>query len=238
MTDFDRFEAMSFDCYGTLIDWETGIANALRPWAARNGLGLDDEALIAAHGCYETHVQDEMPGALYPIVLGETLRRVGAELGAPVTDDDAAAYGQSVKDWPAFPDTAAALSRLATRFKLIILSNIDRASFASSQPRLGVNFDAIVTAEDVGSYKPQLGHFERLFTELDRLGVARDRLVHVAESLFHDHQPAAALGLSSVWIHRRHEKGGAGATAVPSGEVSPTWRFTSMAESTDAAVPA
>ena len=238
MTDFDRFEAMSFDCYGTLIDWETGIANALRPWAARNGLGLDDEALIAAHGRYETHVQDEMPGALYPIVLGETLRRVGAELGAPVTDDDAAAYGQSVKDWPAFPDTAAALSRLATRFKLIILSNIDRASFASSQPRLGVNFDAIVTAEDVGSYKPQLGHFERLFTELDRLGVARDRLVHVAESLFHDHQPAGALGLSSVWIHRRHEKGGAGATAVPSGEVSPTWRFTSMAEFAEAAVPA
>jgi putative hydrolase of the HAD superfamily len=238
MTDFDRFEAMSFDCYGTLIDWETGIANALRPWASRNGLGLDDEALIAAHGRYETHVQDEMPGALYPTVLGETLRRVGAELGAPVTDDDAAAYGESVKDWPAFPDTAAALSRLATRYKLIILSNIDRASFASSQPRLGVDFDAIITAEDVGSYKPQLGHFERLFTELDRLGVARDRLVHVAESLFHDHQPAAALGLSSVWIHRRHEKGGAGATAVPSGEVSPTWRFTSMAESTDAAVPA
>ena len=238
MTDFDRFEAMSFDCYGTLIDWETGIANALRPWASRNGLGLDDEALIAAHGRYETHVQDEMPGALYPTVLGETLRRVGAELGAPVTDDDAAAYGESVKDWPAFPDTAAALSRLATRFKLIILSNIDRASFASSQPRLGVNFDAIITAEDVGTYKPQLGHFERLFTELDRLGVARDRLVHVAESLFHDHQPAAALGLSSVWIHRRHEKGGAGATAVPSGEVSPTWRFTSMAEFAEAAVPA
>jgi putative hydrolase of the HAD superfamily len=238
MTDFDRFEAMSFDCYGTLIDWETGIANALRPWAGRNGLGLDDEALIAAHGRYETHVQDEMPGALYPIVLGETLRRVGAELGAPVSDDDATAYGQSVKDWPAFPDTAAALSRLATRFKLIILSNIDRASFAASKPRLGVEFVAIVTAEDVGSYKPQLGHFERLFTELDRLGVARDRLVHFAESLFHDHQPAAALGLSSVWIHRRHEKGGAGATAVPSGEVSPTWRFTSMAEFADAAVPA
>jgi putative hydrolase of the HAD superfamily len=179
-----------------------------------------------------------MPDALYPIVLGETLRRVGAELGAPVSDDDATAYGQSVKDWPAFPDTAAALSRLATRFKLIILSNIDRASFAASKPRLGVEFVAIVTAEDVGSYKPQLGHFERLFAELDRLGVARDRLVHVAESLFHDHQPAAALGLPSVWIHRRHEKGGAGATAVPSGEVSPTWRFTSMAEFADAAVPA
>jgi 2-haloacid dehalogenase len=238
MSEFDRFEAMSFDCYGTLIDWETGIANSLRPWAARNGLGLDDEALIAAHGRYETHVQNDMPSALYPVVLAETLRRVGLELGADVTDDDAAAYGQSVKDWPAFPDSAAALRRLATRFKLIIVSNIDRASFATSKPRLGVDFDAIVTAEDVGSYKPRLGHFDQLFVELDRLGVARDRLLHVAESLFHDHQPAAALSLSSVWIHRRHDKGGAGATAIPSGDVSPTWRFTSMADFAEAAVPA
>ena len=150
MSDFDRFEAMSFDCYGTLIDWETGIANAMRPWATSNGLELDDEALIAAHGRYETHVQDEMPGALYPVILGETLRRVGAELGVAVSDGDAAAYGASVKDWPAFPDTAEALARLKPRFKLIILSNIDRASFAASNPRLGVEFDAIITAEDVG----------------------------------------------------------------------------------------
>ncbi len=134
MSDFDRFEAMSFDCYGTLIDWETGIANALRPWARRNGLDLDDQALIAAHGRYETHVQDEMPSALYPVVLGETLRRVGAELGAPVTDEDAAAYGASVKEWPAFPDTAEALQRLATKFKLIILSNIDRGLVRGQRP--------------------------------------------------------------------------------------------------------
>lgn len=238
MSDFDRFEAMSFDCYGTLIDWETGMANVLRAWAARRCLTLDDEQLIAAHGRHETHVEDEMPTAPYPAVLGETLRRIGAELDAEVTDEDATAYGHSVKDWPAFPDTAAALQRLATRFKLIIVSNIDRRSFAASTPRLGVRFDAVVTAEDVGSYKPQLGHFDRLFHELDRLGVAREHLVHVAESLFHDHQPAAALGVPSVWIHRRHTKGGTGATATPSGDVSPTWRFTSMAEFADAAVPA
>jgi 2-haloacid dehalogenase len=236
MTDFDRFEAMSFDCYGTLIDWETGIANALRPWAIHNGLGLDDQALIAAFGRYETHVEEETPEALYPMVLAETLRRVGAELGASVSDADAARFGDSVKDWPAFPDTADALKRLSSKYKLIILSNIDRASFASSNPRLGVTFDAIVTAEDVGSYKPKLGHFDRLFEELERLGVGRDRHVHVAESLFHDHEPAAALGLPSVWIHRRHDKGGTGATATPSGEVSPAWRFTSMAEFAEAAV--
>jgi 2-haloacid dehalogenase len=237
MSDFDRFEAMSFDCYGTLIDWEAGIANALRPWATRNGLALDGEAIIAAHGRHETHVEDDMPGALYPIVLGETLRRVGVELDVEVTDDDATAFGQSVKDWPAFPDSAAALKRLATRFKLIILSNIDRASFAASKPQLGVEFAAVVTAEDVGSYKPQSGHFDRLFEELEQLGVGRDRLVHVAESLFHDHEPAATLGLPSVWIHRRHGKSGSGATATPSGVVSPTWTFTSMAEFAEAAVP-
>jgi 2-haloacid dehalogenase len=237
MSDFDRFGAMSFDCYGTLIDWETGIANALRPWAARNGLELDDQALLAAYGNTETHVEDDMPSALYPVVLGETMRRVGADLGAEVTADDAEAFGQSVKDWPAFPDTVDALRKLSTRYKLIILSNIDRASFAASNPRLGVTFDSIITAEDVGSYKPQRGHFNRLFEEIDRLGVGRERLVHVAESLFHDHQPAAALGLPSVWIHRRHDKSGTGATATPPGDVSPTWRFTSMAEFAAAAVP-
>lgn len=238
MSDFDQFTAMSFDCYGTLIDWETGIANALRPWAARNGLQLDDQALLAAYGATETHVEDDMPGALYPHILGETMRRVGTELGAEVTDADAELFGQSVKDWPAFADTTDALRRLSARFKLIILSNIDRASFAASNPRLGVRFDSIITAEDVGSYKPRRGHFDRLFEEIERLGIGRDRLVHVAESLFHDHQPATELGLPSVWIHRRHEKGGTGATATPSGEVSPTWRFTSMAEFADAAAPA
>jgi 2-haloacid dehalogenase len=236
MNDFERFEAMSFDCYGTLIDWESGIAAALRPWAHRHGLRLDDEALIAAHGRHETHVEDDMPAAPYPAVLGETLRRIGAELGAPVTDADAEAYGHSVKDWPAFADSAAALQLLATRFRLIIVSNIDRASFASSMPRLGVEFAAVVTAEDVGAYKPRLNHFDRLFAELARLGIGRDRLVHVAESLFHDHAPAAQLGLPSVWIHRRHGKDGTGATATPAVQVSPTWRFTSMADFAAAAV--
>ena len=238
MNEFDRFEALSFDCYGTLIDWETGLANALRPWARRNGLDLDDEALLAAHGRHESGVQDEVPAARYPVILAETMRRVGAELAAPVTDAEAAVFGQSVKDWPAFPDSAAALGRLSQRFKLIIVSNIDRASFAASNPRLGVAFDAIVTAEDVGSYKPHRGHFDRLLQEVARLGVDRGALAHVAQSLFHDVQPAAALGLPSVWIDRRHAKGGPGATAVPAGDVSPTWRFTSMAEFADAAAPA
>ena len=238
MNEFRHFEALSFDCYGTLIDWETGIANAMRPWAQRSGLQLDDQALIAAHGRHESQVQRDLPGAPYPAVLGETLRRVGNELGVSVTGDDADDYGQSVAHWPAFPDSAEALARLAEQFKLIIVSNIDRASFAASNTRLGVTFDAIVTAEDVGSYKPHRAHFDQLFVEIERLGVARDHLLHVAESLFHDHEPAQALGLQSVWIDRRHARAGVGATAMPSGDVSPTWRFTSLAEFAEAALSA
>ncbi|HEY4333318.1 MAG TPA: HAD-IA family hydrolase [Ilumatobacteraceae bacterium] len=234
--EFDRFDALSFDCYGTLIDWETGIANALRPWATRNGLDLDDDALVAAHSRHESVVQAETPEALYPLILAETLRRIGDDLGVPVTDEDAVAYGSSVKDWPAFADSAESLQRLATRFKLIILSNIDRFSFAQSNPRLGVTFDLIVTAQDVGSYKPDPANFEMLFARADEIGVPRDRLLHVAESLFHDHEPIAALGMPSVWIHRRHDKGGFGATATPRGEVNPTWRFTSMRDFADAAL--
>ena len=232
------FTALSFDCYGTLIDWEAGILATLRPWAARHGLAVGDDALLAEFSRIEPQLQAAAPATLYPDILADAFRGLGRHFGRSVSDAEASAFGQSVKDWPAFPDTVEALRRLATRYKLIILSNIDRASFAASNPRLGVTFDSIITAEDVGSYKPQRGHFNRLFEEIERLGVARERLVHVAESLFHDHQPAAELGLPSVWIHRRHEKGGSGATATPSGEVSPTWRFTSMAEFADAAAPA
>lgn len=230
MTDFERFAALSFDCYGTLIDWETGIAAALRPWAQRAGIDADDGALVSAHGRHETVVQSEMPTTPYPAVLAETMRRIGSDLGAPVTDDEAAAYGRSVGDWPAFADSPAALARLAERFKLIIASNVDRASFARSNERLGVQFDLVVTAEDVGAYKPNHAHFEAVLGALGELGVADDGLCHVAESLYHDHEPAAALGLPSVWIHRRHHRDGFGATATPTGGVEPAWRFTSLGE--------
>lgn len=230
MKDFSRYDALSFDCYGTLIDWESGIATALRPWAERAGLDIDDEDLISAHARHETLVQQEMPTAPYPVILTETARRIGHDFGHPFTEDEAAAFGASVGEWPAFPDSAAALAELKQRYKLIILSNVDRASFARSNERLGVDFDLIVTAEDVGSYKPDLVNFTYMFDQLSGIGVGRERLLHVAESLYHDHEPASRLGLDSVWIHRRHEKGGLGATAPPSRAVEPRWRFTSLAD--------
>jgi 2-haloacid dehalogenase len=234
--DLTGIQALSFDCYGTLIDWETGIWEALQPWVERAGVGLDREELLTHFGAVETVVESEQPDLLYPLVLAETLRRMATTLGVDVTSDECTAFGASVPDWPAFSDSAAALARLKQRFKLIILSNVDRASFAKSSQKLGVDFDLVITAEDVGAYKPDQRNFDRLFAEIGSIGVSRSSLLHVAESLFHDHGPAQANDLPSVWIHRRHGKGGSGATHPPVGVREPTWKYSSMAAFADAAL--
>ncbi len=228
--------ALSFDCYGTLIDWESGIVTAMQPWLSRSGLSLDREQLLSDFGAIETIVEQEQPTLRYPLVLAEVLRRMSARLGVAATDEEATAFGRAVPDWPAFPDSAAALAKLATRYKLIILSNVDRASFGESAKQLGVKFDLVITAEDVGSYKPDQRNFDHLFREIATIGVDRSDLVHVAESLYHDHVPAQNNDLPSVWIHRRADKVGSGATHPPAGVREPDWRFTSMAEFADAAV--
>lgn len=236
MNDFARFTTLSFDCYGTLIDWESGIAAALRPWAIRRGLVLSDAELVTAHARHENLVQQANPTMPYPLVLAEVLRLVGAVFDVPVSDSDAQEYGNSVKDWPGFADSADALERLKNHYRLVILSNIDRTSFSHSNKLLGVEFDLIITAEDVGSYKPNLNGFKTMFKRLGEIGSDRTDLLHVAESLYHDHEPAQRLGLPSVWIHRRHDKPGSGATAEPTGPVEPRWRFTSMKSFADAAL--
>ena len=167
-------------------------------------------------------------------MLSESLRRTGTALGVTVSDDDAAALGGSVGDWPAFPDSAEALARLKRRYRLIILSNVDRAGFAASNRRLGVDFDAILTAQDIGSYKPNPANFDALLSRIDELGVPRDRLLHVAQSLFHDHVPAKAKGLPTVWINRRRDEAGWGATPAPAATVQPDTEFPSMAAFADA----
>jgi 2-haloacid dehalogenase len=229
------FDALSFDCYGTLIDWETGIAAVLQPWANAHGLDMTDEELLTGYSIHEAEAEQTHPTDLYPQILALSIRTLGEALGVAVTVDDAAALAGSVPDWPAFPDSARALERLGRRYKLIILSNVDRQSFAGSNERLGVTFTSILTAEDIGSYKPSPRNFVALEREADRLGVARGRLLHVAQSLFHDHVPAKAAGLATVWINRRHAKPGWGATPEPPAGVTPDWTFTSMAEFADAA---
>jgi 2-haloalkanoic acid dehalogenase type II len=228
------FEALSFDCYGTLIDWETGIAAVLRPWADTHDLEVTDEQLLAAFGAHEARVEAEHPSDLYPQILARSMRALGADFAIPVDDREADALAGSVPDWPAFPDSPEALQRLAQRYQLIILSNVDRQSFAGSNQRLGVTFTSILTAQDIGSYKPASANFDALLAEINRLGLGTDKLLHVAQSLFHDHVPAKQAGLPTVWINRRHDNPGWGATPAPPAEVAPDWTFTSMAAFADA----
>jgi 2-haloacid dehalogenase len=232
--DLTTFKASSFDCYGTLIDWEAGISTVLIPWAAEQDLALGEEDLLLAYADNEAAVERETPTALYPEVLAEAFRRTGAMLGAPVSDQWAARLGGSVPDWPAFPDSADALARLARHYQLIIVSNVHRAGFAGSNRHLHGDFAAVITAEDVGAYKPAENHFRALDATLSDLGVDRARLLHVAQSLFHDHVPAKREGLPSVWINRRHDRAGWGATPEPSQEWSYDLEFGSMAAFADA----
>jgi 2-haloacid dehalogenase len=223
------FEAISFDCYGTLIDWETGLLSVLAPWARSRGLAMNDEELLAVYAGYEEVAEAEHPRTLYPEILRQSMIALGKDVGAEVTAEDAERMARSVPDWPAFEDSPAALAALGSQFKLIILSNVDRSSFAGSAERLGVTFDSVLTAQDVGSYKPSPRNFAALQEEARRLGVAEGRLLHAAQSLFHDHVPAKAAGLRTAWINRRHDRPGWGATPAPPVEVTPDWEFPSMA---------
>jgi 2-haloacid dehalogenase len=222
------YDALSFDCYGTLIDWETGIASVLNPWAREAGLDVTDEELLQAYSESEELTERQNPTALYPMILADTFRRIGASLGAEVSDDWAERLGASLASWPPFPDSHDALVSLGKDYKLIILSNVHRAGFAASNAVLDVDFDKIITAEDVGAYKPAPNHFEALEAALTELAVPRERLLHVAQSLHHDHVPAKRHGLASVWINRRHGRGGGGATREPVEEFSYGLEFPSM----------
>jgi 2-haloacid dehalogenase len=228
--DLTKFKALSFDCYGTLIDWEAGIAAVLAPWAREQGLDLSNEDLLLAYADNEAAVERETPTALYPDVLATAFRRTGGRLQRPVSDEWAQRLGNSVPDWPAFPDSADALARLAKHYQLIILSNVHRDGFAASNQRLHGDFAAIITAEDVSAYKPAENHFRALCNTLGGLGVDRTELLHVAQSLFHDHVPAKREGLSSVWINRRHDRPGWGATPEPSEQWTYNLAFNSMVD--------
>lgn len=222
------YDALSFDCYGTLIDWEAGIAEVLGAWAREVDLELGDEELLLAYADHEAQTEIDQPESLYSAVLAEAFRRTGGSLGKPVSDAWAEKLGSSVPDWPSFPDSPEALAMLAQDYQLIILSNVHREGFAGSNARLGVTFDRIITAEDVKAYKPAPNHFEALDVALEEMGIPREKLLHVAQSLFHDHVPAKRHGLPSVWINRRHDRPGWGATPEPDAEYSYDLEFPTM----------
>ena len=230
--DYGRFEALTFDCYGTLIDWETGILAALRASLAVHGLGPSDDELLGRYSRAEA-TAEAGPYLRYREVLARCLRQVSGHYGVEPSDTAAAAFGASVADWPAFPDSTAALRRLKARFRLGVITNCDDDLFAASNVRLGVEFDWVVTAQSVGSYKPDSRNFEAAFA---RMGLPRERILHVAQSLFHDHVPARRLGLSTVWIDRRHDRPGFGAS--PPASVRPDATFPDVASFATAATRA
>ncbi|MEJ7749108.1 MAG: haloacid dehalogenase type II [Candidatus Limnocylindrales bacterium] len=228
--DYDRFEVLTFDCYGTLIDWEAGLLDAFRAVFSVHGVAIDSEETLARFAGYAA-AAEAGPYRRYREILAIGLRGVAADMGFEPTPDEVERFSASVADWPAFADSVAALRRLKTRFRLGVLTNCDDDLFAASNRRLAIDFDWIVTAQQVGSYKPAEANFQALF---ERVGVPPDRILHVAQSLFHDHEPAKRLGLTTVWIDRRGDRPGSGAT--PPASATPDATFPDMASFASAAV--
>lgn len=227
------FRLLSFDVYGTLIDWEQGMLTslaALRARAAEAGRVLSDDGVLEAHAFHESTAQAQTPTRRYPDILATVYRRLAEEWEVPATRAEAVAHGQSVGDWPAFPDSAESLRYLARHYRLVVLSNVDNDSLARSVERLGVDFHGLYSAEDIGSYKPSLWNFTYLLEQAARGGVVKAQILHVAESLFHDHVPARRMGIARCRIYRRHDKQGFGATRTPASLPSVQFTFTGMAE--------
>lgn len=229
-----KFKVLTFDCYGTLIDWETGIWDAFQPLImSSTGSELTREEVLEAFAVFENRAEAETPGLAYPEVLRAVHGAVAARFGLRSTPQLDADFGSSVALWPAFADTADALRILKKRFKLVILSNVDRDGFSASRRKLGVDFDAVYTAEDIGTYKPDPGNFQYLLTRLrEDHGVEKADILHTAQSLFHDHIPAQNFGLATAWIDRQRlsETGKWGATARLEEMPETDFLFHSMAE--------
>ena len=206
--NFDRFECISFDCYGTLIDWETGISSALRPILETHEVSAGHHALLELFGKAESEIEAG-PYRTYREVLKDVLSRIGDEFGFEPSQIELETFSTSVMYWPVFGDSSQALRALSTRYRLIILSNVDDDLFRFSQKLLGVEFDHVFTAQQIGSYKPSRQNFEYL---IQHSGAPKHKILHVAQSLFHDIAPAKAMGISTVWVDRRHGLTGLGAT--------------------------
>lgn len=206
---FDDVESLSFDCYGTLIDWEAGIVGALGPLLARHGLALSDQEILVLYAEVEP-AQQGGEFRLYREILGSVVEAIGERLGFTPDPSERASLADSITEWRPFPDTVEALRALCRRFELVIISNIDDDLFAHSAAHLGVPFDHVITAQQSRAYKPSHASFRLAF---ERMGRGPDGVLHVAQSLYHDIGPANELGLRSVWVNRRAGRAGSGATA-------------------------
>jgi 2-haloacid dehalogenase len=211
--DFSRFTTISFDCYGTLIDWESGILPVLRAMLARHERNLDNAAILELYGEFEAEAEAG-PYQNYGKVLQSVVRAFGDRLNFEASPDEIRALPESVPSWPPFPDTVAALLQLKKRFQLAVISNIDDELFAATRKHLEVEFDAVITAEQARSYKPAIHNFD---LALRTLALPPERLLHAAQSIYHDVVPAQSLGISTVWVNRRSARPGIGAVRAAVG---------------------
>ena len=211
--DFSPFTTISFDCYGTLVDWESGILPVLRTVLARHERTLADAAILELYGEFEAEAESG-PYRSYREVLQSVVRAFGDRLNFEATPAETRSLHESVAWWPPFPDTVAALHRLKKRFKLAVISNIDDDLFAATRKHLDVEFDAVITAQQAGSYKPAIHNFD---LALRTLTLPPERLLHAAQSIYHDIVPAWSLGIATVWVNRRSARPGVGAVRAAMG---------------------
>jgi 2-haloacid dehalogenase len=230
MLDFARFQVLTFDCYGTLIDWETGIFSALRPILARHSRTIADPALLELYGELEAEAE-EGPFRPYREVLRSVVRRLGNCLGFTPTEEEVNSLPESLGHWQAFGDTVPALRRLERRYSLGILSNVDDDLFASTAPKLGLEFDHVITAQQARAYKPSLAIFK---LAEERIGVAPEQWLHIGQSVYHDVTPAQSLGLATVWVNRPSRRAGVG--AVKAGSAQADLEVSTLRELVDLAV--
>jgi 2-haloacid dehalogenase len=212
--DFSAFTTITFDCYGTLIDWEAGILPALRGVLAAHGQSLADSAILELYGEFEAQAESG-PYQSYRNVLESAIRQLGERCGFRPSNAELRSLHESIPSWPPFPDTVAALQKLQQRHQLAVISNVDDDLFAETRKHLGVEFAAVITAQQARSYKPSLNNFR---LALQTLGVAPSRLLHAGQSMYHDVIPARSLGISTVWVNRRSARPGVGAVRAASGQ--------------------
>ncbi|RSM10153.1 hypothetical protein CDV31_007336 [Fusarium ambrosium] len=232
MSRLSDFRLLSFDVYGTLIDWETGVINGLKPLLDANNASFSREHLLTIHHELEAAQQVKTPDMKYSELLATIHPQIAERLGFPKpSDEQDKAFGDSIGTWPAFPDTVEALRRLGKHYKLVVLSNVDRESFSGSNsgPLQGVPFDLIITAQDVGSYKPDPRNFEYMLREAEsKFGIPKAQVLQTAQSQFHDHKQAQKMGIKSSWIERPG--------AVMGNRENPVydWRFDTLGDMADA----
>ncbi|MGD1023901.1 MAG: haloacid dehalogenase type II [Candidatus Sulfotelmatobacter sp.] len=228
MLEFSRFEMLTFDCYGTLVNWEEGILGCLHSILAKHGKDIDDATILKLYGDFEASAEQGEYRS-YREVLESVVRQFGEHLGFPPTDRECHSLPESLKEWRPWPDTVDALRELRSRFRLAIISNVDDDLFATTRPNLEMEFSQVITAEQARAYKPSLKIFE---LALSRVGVPAHQVLHVGQSLYHDVVPAQSLGLATVWVNRPSARKGVGAVKIA--EAVPDLEVRSLSELAEA----